>query len=80
MPGTGKEYIHEENYICSYDIETDISDNIGGGMALVGCPIVSIAAHCSCGEEFFMPTTHGRVTSTEVCAAFMDFVTNHRLV
>lgn len=80
MPGTGKEYIHEEQCVCSYDIETDMSDVIGGGMALVGCPIISVAAHCSCGKEFFMPTTPGLTTSADVCAGFIEFVMDHRPV
>lgn len=80
LPGSGKEYRHTEECTCSYDIETDMSQNVDSGMGLVGCEIMSIAAHCSCGVEFFMPTTPGVISSSRVCAEFMEFVRDHRPV
>lgn len=76
--GCAKEYKPVQGCVCAYDIETSMEDCVAGGMSLKDGKILSIAAQCSCGAEFFVSSLGDSVSSSSMCGMFIKFVFDHR--
>ncbi|KAF4511004.1 hypothetical protein G6O67_002844 [Ophiocordyceps sinensis] len=74
--GACKRYSRLDLCTLSYDIETSMEDARKGGFALIDADILSIAAKCSCGSEFYTFASEGK-RSPELVSEFILFVSDH---
>lgn len=76
--GTCKMYKKIDGCTMSYDIETSMKNAEPGAFDLVDAQILSIAAKCSCGREFYISSTRVRVSSSSMVQSFIAEVISHR--
>nr|POE79007.1 dna polymerase [Quercus suber] len=74
--GTCKPYVSRGLCTLSYDIETAMDQSREGGFALVDSRILSIAAKCSCGDEFYTASRTSD-TSTQLVSELISYVSMH---
>lgn len=74
--GACKRYEPVESCTLSYDIETSMENSREGGFALVDEDILSVAAKCSCGTEFYTSSPSGG-GPRQLVSAFVLFVMEH---
>lgn len=76
--GTCKMYRKIDGCTMSYDIETSMKNAEPGAFDLVDAQILSIAAACSCGRQFYVSCTRTRVSSSSMVQSFIAEVITHR--
>lgn len=77
-PGACKRHTPIYGCVLSYDIETSMKNVRPGAFGLVDSDILSIAASCSCGEEFYTDTTNSESCSSSMVSEFIMYVMDHR--
>src|SRR5690606_14531934 len=76
-PGVGQDYAYRECCTLSYDLETSTEDSQHAGFPLSSARILSIAALCTCGFEFFVEGVQQVLTSSEMVERFIESIAEH---
>jgi DNA polymerase elongation subunit (family B) len=76
LPGACKRYNAVHSCSTAYDIETLMDKTREGGFALYDSDILSIAAKCSCGDEFYTYAEEGR-GSSQMVSEFIRYLLEH---
>lgn len=74
--GACKIYNPIRGCVMAYDIETMMDKTREGSFALNDSPILSIAAKCSCGDEFYV-SRNGPDASREMVSELLSHMVNH---
>lgn len=76
MEGACKKYSPVGLCTLAYDIETEMDRSRRGGFALYDSKILSVAARCSCGEEFYT-CSKGQKGPPQMVSEFVGYVLEH---
>lgn len=76
-PGACKRHKHIDGCVLSYDIETSMKHVRQGAFGLVDSEILSIAAACSCGNQFYTHRGKEGSTSQSMVSEFLVYMVEH---